>query len=301
MIVKVAVLTSVSALAAGGAWQNGPPLPLPRSEVAGALVSGRVVVIGGFLASGQNSARVDAFDVRTRMWQRLPDLPVTVDHAMAASVRGRLYVVGGYGSDRRPRASTYLLSGGSWTSLPAPPEGRAAAGSAIVGARLYVAGGIGPTALARTMLVFDLVRKRWVVVPGPTSREHLAVTATGGRIYALGGRSAGFDTNTRLVEVYNPSTSRWSRLPSLPEARGGTGAAAVGSTIVSIGGEATTGTIASVFALNTRTRRWRRLPDLLTPRHGLAVVAANGRIYAIGGGPKPGLYVSDTNESLRVG
>jgi N-acetylneuraminic acid mutarotase len=151
------------------------------------------------------------------------------------------------------------------------------------------------------MLVFDLVRRRWAVVPGPTAREHLAVTATGGRIYALGGRTAGFDTNTRLVETYDPRTKRWSRLPPLPDARGGTGAAAVGATILSVGGEATTGTIPSVFALNTRTRRWRRLPNLPTPRHGLAVVAASGRVYAIGGGPEPGLHVSDANESLRVG
>ena len=151
------------------------------------------------------------------------------------------------------------------------------------------------------MLVFDLVRGLWSVAPGPTPREHLAVTATGRRIYALGGRSAGFDTNTRLVEVYNPSRTRWSRLPSLPEARGGTGAAAVGATILSVGGEATTGTIRSVYAFDTRRRRWRRVADLPTPRHGLAVVPASGRVYALGGGPTPGLSVSDTNESLRVG
>ena len=289
MIVKVAVLAIVSALAAGDAWQIGPPMPLPRSEVAGAVVSGRVVVIGGFLVDGRNSAQVDAFDVRARVWRRLSDLPATVDHAMAASVRGRLYVVGGYGSNRRPRAAAHVLSGGSWTSLPDPPEPRAAAGATIVNGRLYVAGGIGPDGLARTMLVLDLRRRRWSQAPGPTAREHLAVTATGGRIYALGGRSAGFDTNSRLVEAYNPTTRRWTRLPALPEARGGTGAAAVGATIVSVGGEATGGTIGSVFAFNTRTRRWRRLPDLPTPRHGLAVVAAGGRVYAIGGGLKPGL------------
>jgi N-acetylneuraminic acid mutarotase len=299
--VKVAALALVSLLAAGATWQSGPPLPLPRSEVAGALVSGRIAVVGGLLPDGQNSARVDAFDVRAQVWRRFPDLPVTVDHAMATSARGRLYVVGGYGSDRRPLGAGYVLSGGSWISLPAPPEARAAGGAAIVGTRLYVAGGVAPTGLARTMLVFDLVRRRWAAVPGPTAREHLAVTATGGRIYALGGRTAGFDTNTRLVETYDPRTKRWSRLPPLPDARGGTGAAAVGATILSVGGEATTGTIPSVFALNTRTRRWRRLPNLPTPRHGLAVVAASGRVYAIGGGPEPGLHVSNANESLRVG
>ncbi|MDQ5820939.1 MAG: DUF1668 domain-containing protein, partial [Actinomycetota bacterium] len=232
MIVKLAALAVVS-LVAGATWQSGPRLPLPRSEVAGALVGGRIAVVGGFLADGRNSARVDAFDVRTGVWRRLPDLPVTVDHAMAAAAGGRLYVVGGYGSDRRPLRAAYMLSSGSWRQLPAPPEARAAGGAAVVGSRLYVAAGVGASGLARNMLVFDLRRRRWSLAPGATAREHLAVTATGGRIYALGGRSAGFDTNSRLVEAYNPRTRRWSRLPVLPQARGGTGAASIGATIIS--------------------------------------------------------------------
>jgi hypothetical protein len=46
--------------------------------------------------------------------------------------------------------------------------------------------------------------------------------------------------------------------------------------------------------------RWRRLADLPTPRHGLGVAALGDRGFVIGGGPRPGLYVSDANESLRV-
>src|SRR2546421_103215 len=85
-----------------------------------------------------------------------------------------------------------------------------------------------------------------------------------------------------------------------PRGRGGTGAAAFPGKIVSVGGEAIGGTIASVYVFNVARRRWRRLADLPTPRHGLGVVAANGRVYAIAGGPKPGLFVSDANESLPI-
>jgi len=86
----------------------------------------------------------------------------------------------------------------------------------------------------------------------------------------------------------------------VPEARGGTGAAAVGPTIVSVGGEAPGGTVRTVYAYDVTRRRWRRLADLPTPRHGLGVAALRGVVYVIGGGPQPGLYVSDANESLRV-
>ena len=85
-----------------------------------------------------------------------------------------------------------------------------------------------------------------------------------------------------------------------PGARGGTGAAAVGNTIVSVGGEAPGGTVRSVYAYDVVRRRWSRLPDLPTPRHGLGVAALNGTVYVIGGGPQPGLFVSDANESLKI-
>jgi len=142
---------------------------------------------------------------------------------------------------------------------------------------------------------------RWRLAPGPTPREHLAVAVAGGRIYAIGGRSAGFTTNTRLVESWRPGERAWRREAPLPQARGGTGAAAVGSAIVSIGGEAPHGTLRAVYAYDVGRRGWRRLPDLPTPRHGLAVAAVGDRVYTVGGGRRPGLSVSGVAESIRVG
>ena len=126
------------------------------------------------------------------------------------------------------------------------------------------------------------------------------MVAAGGRIYTIGGRKAGFDTNTRLVESWRPGERSWRREAPLPEARGGTGAAFLDGEIVSIGGEALGGTIASVYAYDVVRRRWRRLPDLPTPRHGLAVAAVAGRVYAVAGGRTPGLAVSGVDESLAL-
>ncbi len=283
-------------------WTTGTPLPEPRSEVAAAALRGRVVVVGGFLESGANSRRVDAFDPTRDTWTRLPDLPVSVDHAAAASARGRLVIVGGYGADRRPLRTAFLFDGARWRKLPPPPEERAAAAAtATAGGTVWVVGGRNREGLATTMLALDLQTLRWRTLPGPTPREHLAATALGGTVYAIGGRRAGYDTNVATVQAYEPRRSRWRRMPDLPDPRGGTGAAAIAGRVVSVGGESPEGTERSVWALRPGARRWVRLPDLPTPRHGLGVVAVAGRVWVVAGGPTPGLSVSGATEGLSVG
>jgi len=62
--------------------------------------------------------------------------------------------------------------------------------------RLYVVGGRTTDGLAQRTLAFDLRVNRWTTAPAPTPREHLAATAAGGLVYAVGGRTAGYDTTS---------------------------------------------------------------------------------------------------------
>jgi N-acetylneuraminic acid mutarotase len=314
-LVAVLVLGIAAGLAAAAAtprWSNASAMPLARTEVAAVLAGNEIYVIGGYTQDGHNSARVDAYSPRTNRWRRVADLPISVDHTMAAAYRGRVYVVGGYaGQDHARVTSLFVLANGAWRTLTPMPEQRAAGGAAVVNGKLYVVGGTtsatttpatttNPSNLAGAMLVYDITRRTWSRAPGPTKREHLGVTALNGRIYAVGGRLAGADTNLQLFEVFTPGRG-WRRLAPVPGRRGGTTAAATGSTILSAGGETPTVTIRTAYAYSTRTRRWRRLPNLPTPRHGLGGVAFGKRIYVIGGGRQPGLGgVSGVNEVLTL-
>ena len=298
--VAAAALVATGVRAGSAAWSTGAPVPLARSEVAAALVGREIAVVGGFLENGTSSTRVEAYASAEDRWRRLPDLPIAVNHPMAAAADGRLYVVGGYVARQTPTREAFVLAGRRWRRLPPMPGPRAAAGAAVVGRRLYVVGGIGRGGLARGAFAFDLDRRRWVSIAGPTPREHLGVTAAAGQVYAVAGRTAGYDTNLDLVEAYAPGRGRWRRLPPVPEARGGTGLTTLGTAIVSVGGEEEGGTIASVYAYGLAERRWRRLPDLPTARHGLGVVAAGDRVYVLAGGEEPGLTVSTANEALQL-
>jgi hypothetical protein len=293
----------VKLVVAALAWLVAAPLPQPRTEVGAAVLRGEIVVVGGLTAEGVAAARADAFSPAAGRWRRLPDLPAAVHHPLVASGGGRLYVAGGYGgrlgAGERLR-TVFAFDGARWRALPRMPEPRAAGGAAVLAGRLYVVGGVGAVGLARRAFALDLRTNRWSVVPSPTPREHLAVTSAGGRIYALGGRRAGYDTNVATFESWTPGAKRWQHLPDVPHPRGGAGAAVAAGRLVSVGGEEPAGTIASVYAWGLAGGGWRRLPDLRTPRHGLGVVAVGTRVYAIGGGPTPGLAVSGAAEYLDL-
>jgi Kelch motif protein/galactose oxidase-like protein len=295
-------LVALIALGAGGttSWKSHAQLPLARTEVAAARHGNEIVVVGGYVPSGDTSAQADAFSPSANRWRRLPDLPQAVNHAMAATWRGRIVVAGGYVARQQPSDRVFVLENDRWRELARLAEPRAAAGAAIIGDTLYVAGGIGRNGLATAALALALRTGKVRTIPAPTKREHLAVTAAAGRIFALAGRTAGIDTNLRTLESWRPGARGWTRLPPVPRSRGGTGATAIGKTLVSVGGEEPAGTIATVYAYNVKTRRWRRLPNLPTPRHGLGVVAFNGRVYVLAGGPRPGLTTSGAVESLPV-
>lgn len=285
-------------------WRDLADAPDARTEVAGAALGRRVAVAGGLTRDGRASARVDLWDTRRRRWIRVPDLPRPVHHAMAASRRDRLYVAGGYtredGVDR-VSGRAWVLYDRRWHGLPAMPVGRAAAGAAIVRNRLYVVGGVRPGGLARASLFLDLRTLRWSEFRGlGQPREHLGVTALAGRVYAVGGRTAGLETNTAAAEAYDTVARRWDPLPDAPTRRGGNGATAVRGMVVALGGERPSGTIREVDAFDPAEGTWRSLPRSPRPRHGVGVVAIGRTVYQALGGPEPGLSVSPTLLGLRV-
>lgn len=287
--------------AAAHDWETRAPMPLPRTEVAAARVGNEIVVLGGLTVDGGASRRADAYSPSRDTWRRLPDIPIGVHHSMAVGAGGRLYVLGGYTAAGGPLRTAFVLERGRWRSLPRMPFPRAAAGAGVAGRRIVVAGGIGAgRRLARNALSFDLRTNRWSVIVGPTPREHLGVTSLAGIVYAVGGRTAGLDTNLLDFESYRPGERAWRKLSPVPDPRGGTGAAALSGVIVSVGGEEPGGTIGEVLAYRVAERRWVELRDLPTPRHGVGVAALGGRVFVIGGGPEPGLTVSSANEALPI-
>jgi N-acetylneuraminic acid mutarotase len=83
---------------AAGRWTELPPMPTPRSGIAGAVVAGRLIVFGG---EGNDEdpdgvfAEVEAYDPVSAAWTPLPPMP-TPRHGIGAAVIGdEVYIPGG--------------------------------------------------------------------------------------------------------------------------------------------------------------------------------------------------------------
>ncbi|GIF20569.1 hypothetical protein Ate02nite_32990 [Paractinoplanes tereljensis] len=151
---------------------------------------------------------------------------------------------------------------------------------------IFVMGGFDPAKPA----FFDSVEMRrtggvgtWHdVAPMPTARTNPAAAVLGGKIYVAGGVTND-DTDSDVVEVYDPRSGRWSTSTRMPFARSAGAAAVLDGVLYVAGGGLGDETLASVVAYDPAARRWRTVAPMPTARWALRLVASNGHLYAIGG------------------
>ncbi|HEX2046935.1 MAG TPA: kelch repeat-containing protein [Acidimicrobiales bacterium] len=282
-------------------------IPVPRTELAGAVLRGRIVVAGGLTADGAASDAVHFYDPDHNRWEAGPSLPLGLHHFGMAALGDRVYVAGGYtnrqgqGWVAQSRVLSLAADEQSWREEPGLSGPRGGLAMAAAAGRLVAAGGTDDrgTFLRRTE-VFVPGQRRWSAGPEMAeARDHLAAASSGGRVYAIAGRLGGLETNLASVESWDPAASGpWRAEPPLNDTRGGTSGAEAGGRLCVAGGEEPRGTIASVECMADGP--WERVATLRVPRHGLAVAGLGDRLHVIGGGPEPGLFVSTAHEAFRV-
>ena len=303
----------------GGANSDGPPrpegesapLPEARTEVAGTAWRDGIVVLGGLTADGDASAKVHVYEPDSDAWIDAPSLPTPLHHT--AAVVGpdeRLWVVGGYSmrdGEWVPSSSVWSLGASDrrWRPEPDLDVARGALAATVAGRTIVAVGGATdgrgrPESVSRIVEFLRPGADQWERGPDLNDpREHLAATATGDRVLAIGGRVGSLDSNLRSVESWSPGEGTWRRELPLQKERGGFGAATVDGIPCVAGGEQPNRTISLVECL--RDGEWRVVGQLSQARHGLAAVALVGRLHVVAGGPNPGLFVSATHEVLDVG
>jgi N-acetylneuraminic acid mutarotase len=195
---------------------------------------------------------------------------------------------------------------GRWSTLPNitrdgleyPRQEHAAV---LVGDNIYVLGGILPwngREYATTNIVqkYNMITGIWTETASmPAALNHANVAVVDDKIYCLGGLEALDETYwnaTGRSAVYDPTTDKWSVLPSMPEGReiGSAATLVVDDTIYLPGGLAYTnitydqeGTVSRFTSYNVRTQEWEILPDLPAPRDHAGKGIYQDMLYILGG------------------
>jgi N-acetylneuraminic acid mutarotase len=270
-----------------------------------AALDGHVYVVGGFDASGQPVATVEAYDPGTDRWTQRASLPTPLHHVNLAAVGSKLYVVGGLSGSSFAASGTTLEYDPAldrWSPLSSMPAGteRGASGVAVLDGRIVVAGGLRDVSVSDAS-VFDPQANAWSPLqPLSAARDHLAAATVGRRVHAVTGRDGG--ALKAALEVLDPSSGTWSRRADIPTARGGVAAAELSGRLVVLGGEGNGADPAGIFhqteSYDPTTDAWRSDRAMQTGRHGIGAAVIGNRLYVPGGATHEGFGAVAVNESF---
>ncbi len=224
---------------------------------------GRLYVSGGYAGESTLSLPSRAllrYDPGRRRWKRLAPAPTPRAAHAAAAIDGRLYVAGGANDSGSLRSlEIYDIARNRWRSGPdfRGPARNHTTGVAS-GGLFYVLAGRDArnyTSVDR----YDPRRGRWLrpLEMGTARGGVAAARLRDGRIVVFGGEdlSPGGETIPE-VELFDPRTRRWTRLPDMRTPRHGLGGAALGNRVFAVEGGVVPGLLA--LARDRVPRRARR-------------------------------------------
>ena len=290
-------------------YSVGDNISRSRLSADGGSVTASGSLVGGFtdplpIAEGPNGrifvgefgiGRVTVLNpVNIGCWGEAAPMPQSLLDAGGTALGGKLYVVGGkstpstYHSALRiydPASDTWALG----PNLPGPAVENPA--TVAHGGKLYVFGGsTDPFAGAvRNAAVYDPASGQWSTLPQlTTGRGGAAAQAIGGKIYVVGGMSAG--ASLASVEVFDLATGAWAPGPPMATRRDNPGAAVLDGKLYVFGGrtrngDGTTlnGALETTEMLDPAAGGWVARAPMPTGRRTMVVGLLDGKAQVMGG------------------
>lgn len=224
-------------------WRRVRPMPVALNHAVAVGYRGRLYVSGGYRSESglsEPSRVLFRYNPRSNRWRRLQPAPTPRAAHAAAVIRGRLYVAGGANDSGSLRSlEVYDFERRRWRSGPDfPGPARNHTTGVATGGRFYVLAGRDASNLAAAER-YDPRTRRWQPLPGMgTPRGGIASVRLGdGRIVVFGGEELGAGGETIAeVELFDPRTGRWRRLPDMRTPRHGLGGVALGNRVFAVEG-----------------------------------------------------------------
>ncbi|MCP3915338.1 MAG: hypothetical protein GY711_07265 [bacterium] len=294
-------------------WETLTPSPQPRYEGPPVVIDGQMYMFGGFRNTAiQATTSVNAYDPVADSWSAKAPMPVAVTHIGAALDDRTVWVVGGFNGDdpgtATDRVWLYDVDLDQWGAGPSLPKLVAGGVAARFGRNLHYYGGVEAdrNTMSSDHLVLDLDNPGggWsTLAPLPQPRCHLAGTAFGGKLYAIGGQF-NHDVNPvdqTLVQSYDPLTDAWTTVQPLPDpvSHHETGIFVLDGKIVVTGGKSFPigfPTISDMTAYDPATNTWEALPAIPRRLFGVGAAAIDDYVYVTAGATSS---LSASTQTLR--
>lgn len=111
----------------------------------------------------------------------------------------------------------------------------------------------------------------------------LAVAVCDGKIYCVGGTDDLLKVSLSSVECYDPVSSTWCEVASMPTARGALGAATLNGKIYAVGGGDFHVALDTVEVYDPKRDHWSKAPSMNFARGCLGLTCVNEKLYVFGG------------------
>jgi N-acetylneuraminic acid mutarotase len=301
-------------------WKQAAPFPAPAEELLGVTAGGKLYVLTGITPMPQwhPMGLVYEYDPATNQWTKKKPMALPAHHVMLVGYHGIIYVFGGFVAPKtgppgwKPINNSWAYNPvtDTWKALAPMPSRRGAGAAAVVNGKIYVIGGVEPAPGPKEEVIrlglntwpshavgtneeYDIATNTWRErSPMPTARNHLAVAAVGGKIYAIGGRvGSAFvlsSSPTDIVEEYNPATNMWGNVMArMPTPSGGLAWGVYKGCIYVSGGEMQSWQMTGVFrfveAFDPALNQWFVLPSLARARVGMAGGIIGDTLHLVSG------------------
>jgi hypothetical protein len=288
-----------------GPWVAIPPCPEGVSRPAGAVVDGRLFVIGG-QSSGGFLGYVQEYDPATATWDNTHQtMPTPVSNICAAVIAEDIFVPGGWdGATSVTNMQFYSVTHETWYTQVSDPVPYAPSGAACAAfdGKVYVFGGTEASVFTDLAFVYDPAAPngaRWSpLAPAPVAAAYGDAIAAAGGIFYAGMLGPGLQDMADVYK-YEPASDSWTAYPPLNTPRGGA-RMWVYEGKLAVGGGGWTGYLTSVeeYDLQAGTGGlWRTTYPFIVGRRTFAAAQdpRNGSLYAAAGWA--GAYLTDAELS----
>ncbi len=286
-------------------WTFKNPIPTGRGFTGGAVVDGKIYVIGGFPSHYDVTGVNEMYDPVLDTWTEMDSLPVKRCAHATCTFNGKIYVFGGLYpdpyADAQNNVHEYDPQTNTWTQKANMPYEIAFPGIAVLNDTIYLIGGTinAYTPPISTVMTYEPVTETWSE-KAPLSSPRALVTAcvVDGKIYIFGGGDENLhDYAFDYVEVYDPATNSWTAKTDMPTSRMALGICAMDGKVYAVGGFTNGVRVVPTNELyDPVTDTWTRKSPMQQKRLMFFFGSVGNKMYAIGGsypvGSEPFLVTS---------